>query len=82
MLRFAQLTVNESHLRRRVRAAREELNKVAKLGWTDKAAAEIAAAKAEAIGGVSNPGGNSQGGNSQSGNDSGDGPTNEPTNEP
>ena len=73
MLRFAQLTVNEPHLRRRVRAAREELNKVAKLGWTDKAAAEIAAAKAEAIGGGSNPGGNSQ-----SGNDSGDGPTNEP----
>ena len=60
---------------------REELNKVAKLGWTDKAAAEIAAAKAEAIGGGSNSGGNSQGGN-----DSGDGPTNNdgdgPTNEP
>ena len=60
---------------------REELNKVAKLGWTDKAAAEIAAAKAEAIGGGSNSGGNSQGGN-----DSGDGPTNDsgdgPTNEP
>ena len=73
MLRFAQLTVNEPHLRRRVRAAREELNKVAKLGWTDKAAAEIAAAKAEAIGGGSNSGGSSQGGN-----DSGDGPTNEP----
>ena len=52
---------------------REELNKVAKLGWTDKAAAEIATAKAEAIGGGSNSGGNSQGGN-----DSGDGPTNEP----
>ena len=51
---------------------REELNKVAKLGWTDKAAAEIAAAKAEAIGGGSNSGGNSQGGN-----DSGDGPTND-----
>ena len=50
---------------------REELNKVAKLGWTDKAAAEIAAAKAEAIGGGSNSGGSSQGGN-----DSGDGPTN------
>ena len=73
MLRFAQLTVNEPHLRRRVRAAREELNKVAKLGWTDKAAAEIAAAKADAIGGGSNSGDNSQGGN-----DSGDGPTNEP----
>ena len=51
---------------------------MAKLGWTDKAAAEIAAAKAEAIGDDSNPGGNSQGDNSQSGNDSGDGPTNEP----
>ena len=51
---------------------REELNKVAKLGWTDKAAAEIAAAKAEAIGGGANSGGNSQGGN-----DSGDGPTND-----
>ena len=46
---------------------REELNKVAKLGWTDKAAAEIAAAKAEAIGGGSNSGGN----------DSSDGPTND-----
>ena len=60
---------------------REELNKVAKLGWTDKAAAEIAAAKAEAIGGGANSGGSSQGGN-----DSGDGPTNDngdgPTNEP
>ena len=51
---------------------REELNKVAKLSWTDKAAAEIAAAKAEAIGGGSNSGGSSQGGN-----DSGDGPTND-----
>ena len=51
---------------------REELNKVAKLGWTDKAAAEIAAAKAEAIGGGSNSGASSQGGN-----DSGDGPTND-----
>ena len=51
---------------------REELNKVAKLGWTDKAAAEIAAAKAEAIGGGANSGGSSQGGN-----DSGDGPTND-----
>ena len=51
---------------------REELNKVAKLSWTDKAAAEIAAAKAEAIGGGSNSGGSSQGDN-----DSGDGPTND-----
>jgi len=58
---------------------REELNKVAKLGWTDKAAAEIAAAKAEAIGGGSNSGGSSQGGNDSGDsptNDSGDGPVN------
>ena len=58
---------------------REELNKVAKLGWTDKAAAEIAAAKAEAIGGGANSGGNSQGGNDSGDwptNDSGDGPVN------
>ena len=74
MLRFAQLTVNEPHLRRRVRAAREELNKVAKLGWTDKAAAEIAAAKAEAIGGGANSGGNDSG--DRPTNDSGDGPVN------
>ena len=32
---------------------RDELNKVAKLAWTDKAAAEIAAAKAAALGGGS-----------------------------
>ena len=53
---------------------REELNKVAKLGWTDKAAAEIAAAKAEAIGGGSNSGGNDSGDGPT--NDSGDGPVN------
>ena len=35
---------------------REELNKDGKLGWTDKAAAEIAAAKAAAQGGGSNGG--------------------------
>ena len=42
---------------------RDELNKVAKLSWTDKAAAEIAAAKAAAIGN----GGGSDNGGSQSG---------------
>ena len=42
---------------------REELNKVAKLSWSDKAAAEIAAAKAAAIGN----GGGSDNGESQSG---------------
>jgi hypothetical protein len=48
---------------------REELNKDGKLGWTDKAAAEIAAVKAAAQGGTSpSPsGGESQGG-SQGGN--------------
>jgi len=54
---------------------REELNKDGKLGWTDKAAAEIAAAKAASQGGGSSNGGSStgsetgQGGNgSQGGN--------------
>ena len=42
---------------------RDELNKVAKLSWTDKAADEIAAAKAAAIGN----GGGSDNGGSQSG---------------
>ena len=42
---------------------RDELNKVAKLSWSDKAAAEIAAAKAAAIGN----GGGSDNGESQSG---------------
>jgi len=50
---------------------REELNKVAKLSWTDKAAAEIAAAKAAVIGGdggSDNSGGNgSQNSGSQNG---------------
>jgi hypothetical protein len=41
---------------------REELNKDGKLGWTDKAAAEILAAKNAANGG-GNGGGSSQGGN-------------------
>ena len=40
---------------------REELNKDGKLGWTDKAAAEIAAAKAVAQGGGSSNGGSSTG---------------------
>ena len=42
---------------------RDELNKVAKLSWSDKAAAEIAAAKEAALGG----GGGSDNGGSQSG---------------
>ena len=50
---------------------RDELNKVAKLSWTDKAAAEIAAAKAAVIGGgvgSDNSGGNgSQNSGSQNG---------------
>ncbi|MBO7537783.1 MAG: hypothetical protein J6T44_00715 [Prevotella sp.] len=45
---------------------REELNKDGKLGWTDKAAAEIAAAKASANGG-------NGGGGSSTGSDSGSG---------
>ena len=49
---------------------REELNKDGKLGWTDKAAAEILAAKNAANGG-GNGGGSSQG--SGSGSDSGNG---------
>ena len=49
---------------------REELNKDGKLGWTDKAAAQIAEAKNAANGGSAPSGGGSQGGNSgsQSGN--------------
>jgi hypothetical protein len=46
---------------------RDELNKVAKLAWTDKAAAEIAVAKAAAIGGGSNGGGSNSGSGSSSG---------------
>ena len=49
---------------------REELNKDGKLGWTDKAAAEILAAKNAAIGG-GNGGGSSQG--SGSGSEGGNG---------
>ena len=48
---------------------RDELNKVAKLAWTDKAAAEIAAAKAAALG----SGGSEQSGGSSTGSESGGG---------
>ena len=57
---------------------REELNKDGKLGWTDKAAAEIAAAKAAAQGGSQSNSGSStgsetgQGGNGSQGGQSGD----------
>ncbi len=47
---------------------REELNKDGKLGWTDKAAAEIAAAKNAAMDG--NSGGNDGGNSDNNGNDS------------
>ncbi len=50
---------------------RDELNKVAKLAWTDKAAAEIAAAKVAALGG--NGGGSEQSGGSSTGSESGGG---------
>ncbi|MBR1755628.1 MAG: hypothetical protein IJ739_03805 [Bacteroidaceae bacterium] len=46
---------------------REELNKVAKLGWTDKAAEEIAAAKKAALGESGSETGSSTGGDSQTG---------------
>ena len=49
---------------------RDELNKVAKLAWTDKAASVIAAAKAAATGGGSN-GGGSNGSNAGSESNSG-----------
>ncbi len=56
---------------------REELNKDGKLGWTDKTAAEIAAAKASAQGGGSAPSGGSDAGNggsqNQGGSDTGNG---------
>ena len=56
---------------------REELNKDGKLGWTDKTAAEIAAAKAAALGGGSTPSGGSDAGNggsqNQGGSDTGNG---------
>ena len=50
---------------------REELNKDGKLGWTDKTAAEIAAAKASAQGGGSAPSGGSDTGNGGSQNQGG-----------
>ena len=46
---------------------REELNKVAKLGWTDKTAEQIAAAKKAALGGDSPSGGSQTGGDNGSG---------------
>jgi len=47
---------------------REELNKVAKLGWTDAAAKQIAAAKATELGdGTSEGSGSQTGDNTQSG---------------
>ena len=49
---------------------REELNKVAKLGWTDKTVEQIAAAKKAALGGGSSDSGSGSGGNS-GGNNSG-----------
>ena len=49
---------------------RDELNKVAKLSWTDKAAAEIAAAKEAALGGNGGNGGSSTGSESAGGNGS------------
>ena len=56
---------------------REELNKDGKLGWTDKTAAEIAAAKSSAQGGGSAPSGGSDTGNggsqNQGGSDTGNG---------
>ena len=59
---------------------REELNKDGKLGWTDKAAAEIMAAKNAANGGGSGSGGSQSqgGGESQGGSQSG-GNQNQPT---
>ena len=46
---------------------REELNKVAKLGWTDKTVEQIAAAKKVALGGDSPSGGSQTGGDNGSG---------------
>ena len=55
---------------------RDELNKVAKLGWTDKTVEQIAAAKKAALGGDSPSGGSQTGGDNPStgsGTDSGNG---------
>ena len=46
---------------------RDELNKVAKLGWTDKTVEQIAAAKKAALGGDSPSGGSQTGGDNGSG---------------
>ena len=49
---------------------REELNKVAKLGWTDAAAQQIAEAKAAELGGGSSTGSETAGSGSGSGSQS------------
>ena len=48
---------------------REELNKVAKLGWTDAAAQQIAEAKAAELGGGTSEGSGSGSGSQSSGGD-------------
>ena len=50
---------------------REELNKVAKLGWTDAAAKQIAEAKAAELGGSTSGGSETGGDNTQGGNQGG-----------
>ena len=50
---------------------RDELNKVAKLGWTDAAAQQIAEAKAAELGGGSSTGSETAGSGSGSGSQSG-----------
>ena len=50
---------------------RDELNKVAKLGWTDAAAKQIAEAKAAELGGGSSTGSETAGSGSGSGSQSG-----------
>ena len=51
---------------------RDELNKVAKLGWTDAAAQQIAAAKAAELGGSTSEGSGTDSGGSQGGTQTGD----------
>jgi len=51
---------------------REELNKVAKLGWTDAAAQQIAAAKAAEMGSSTSEGSGTDSGGSQGGTQTGD----------
>ena len=58
---------------------RDELNKVAMLAWTDKAAAEIAAAKAAALGGGSEQSGGSSTGSETGENGGGENPSPSPT---